>query len=87
MHGSTSLSAKGLDDWVHFIHNEGQENNRYLSFQDEVPLYAVQFLATDHTNIKAEFLLTEVQFSLTYYRIHKTSVCYTAQYWEAFKKV
>lgn len=60
MHSSTSLSAKGLDDWVHFIHNKGQENNRYLSFKDEVPLYAVQFLAIDHTNIKAEFLLKEV---------------------------
>lgn len=80
------MSAKGLDDWVHFIHNEGQENNRYLSFKDEVPLYAVQFLATDHTNTKAEFLLKEVQFSLTYCCIHKTSVYYNAQYWEAFKK-
>lgn len=87
MHSGTSLSAKGLDDWVHFIHSEGQENNRYLSSKDEEPLYAIQFPITDHTNIKAEFLLKEVQSSLTYYCIYKKPAYYGTQYWEAFKEV
>lgn len=49
LHSSLSLSARDLDDWIHFIHNEGQENS-YLSSKDEEPLYAIQFSITDYTN-------------------------------------
>lgn len=58
MHSSVSLSAKEWDNWVNFIHKEGQESSSIsVPKRRKEPLYAIQF-SSPPTDIKSELLFS-----------------------------